>query len=228
MAAMAGGDEVREDTYGAGARAALPLVVPTLLIGASFGVAASALDWGVVAPVVMSIVVFSGSGQFAIASVLGAGGSVGAAVLAALLIGLRFLAMGVAIGPDLRGGPLRRAFEGQAIVDASFVLARTGEGAYGARRLLGATAPQAVCWVSGTLIGVLAGRAHPGPQALGLDVLFPAFFCVLVAEELREEPAARPAALAGGLIALALIPFTPPGIPVIAACLGILAGRGRT
>jgi len=75
-----------EDTYAAGARAALPLVLPTLLVGMSFGAGAVALDWGYVAPVVMSIVVFSGAGQFAIASVLGASGSVVAAVLAAILV----------------------------------------------------------------------------------------------------------------------------------------------
>ncbi len=216
-----------EDTYAAGTRAALPLIAPTLLIGMSFGVAAIALDWSYAAPVVMSIVVFSGAGQFAIASVLGSGGSVIAAVLAAILVGGRFLAMGVAIGPSLRGGPVRRALEGQAIVDASFLLARTGEAEFGPRRLLGATAPQFAAWVLGTLAGVLAGSRIGDPKRYGLDVVFPAFFLVLLAEELRE-PASRAAAAAGGLIALALIPLAPPGVPVIAACAAVLVGRLRS
>jgi len=216
-----------EDTYAAGARAALPLVLPTLLIGMSFGAGAVALDWGYVAPVVMSIVVFSGAGQFAIASVLGAGGSVVAAVLAAILVGGRFLAMGIALGSSLRGGPLRRALEGQAIVDASMILARTGEAEYGARRLLGATAPQFAAWVLGTLVGVLAGSRIGDPERFGLDVVFPAFFLVLLAKELRER-SSRLAAAAGGLIALALIPLTPPGVPVIAACAAVLVGRIRS
>lgn len=216
-----------EDTYAAGARAALPLIGPTALIGMSFGAGAVALDWGHVAPVVMSIVVFSGAGQFAIASVLGAGGSVVAAVLAAVLVGGRFLAMGIAIGPSLRGGPLRRALEGQAIVDASMILARTGDAEFGARRLLGATAPQFVAWVVGTVIGVLAGSRIGDPDRYGLDVVFPAFFLVLLADELRE-PGLRVAACAGALIALALIPLTPPGVPVIAACAAVLLGRIRS
>lgn len=216
-----------EDTYAAGARAALPLVLPTLLIGVSFGVGATALDWGYVAPVVMSIVVFSGAGQIAIASVLGAGGSVVAAVLAATLVGGRFLAMGAAIGPSLRGGPLRRALEGQAIVDASFLLARTGEARFGVRRLLGATAPQFAAWVLGTLAGVLVGGRIGDPDRFGLDVVFPAFFLVLLAGELRE-PATRLAAGAGALIALVLIGLTPPGVPVIAACAAVLVGRIRS
>lgn len=216
-----------EDTYQAGARAALPLVLPTLLIGMSFGAGAVALGWGSAAPVVMSIVVFSGAGQFAIASVLGAGGSVIAAVLAAILVGGRFLAMGIALGPSLRGGPLRRALQGQAIVDASMLLARTGEAEFGPRRLLGATAPQFVAWVVGTLVGVLAGSRIGEPERFGLDVVFPAFFLVLLAEELRE-PESRAAAAVGGLIALALIGLTPPGVPVIAACAAVLIGRVRS
>jgi 4-azaleucine resistance transporter AzlC len=213
-----------EDSYAAGVRAALPLVVPTLLIGASFGVAASTVGWGVVAPVVMSAIVFSGAAQFAIASVLGAGGSVVAAVLAGSLIATRFLAMGAAIGPSMRGGPLRRALEGQAVVDASLVLARVGDARYGPRRLLGATAPQYVCWTAGTLIGVLVGDRIADPEALGLDAVFPAFFVVLVAGELTTR-AARVTAAAAALIVLALIPVAPPGVPVIAACAAVAAGR---
>jgi 4-azaleucine resistance transporter AzlC len=213
-----------EDSYAAGIRAAVPLVVPTLLIGASFGVAASTVGWGVVAPVVMSAIVFSGAAQFAIASVLGAGGSVVAAVLAGSLIATRFLAMGVAIGPSMRGGPLRRALEGQAVVDASLVLARVGDARYGPRRLLGATAPQYACWTTGTLIGVLVGDRIADPEALGLDAVFPAFFVVLVAGELTTR-AARVTAAVAALIVIALIPVAPPGVPVIAACAAVAAGR---
>ena len=205
-------------------RAALPLVVPTLLIGASFGVTASTVGWGVLAPVVMSAIVFSGAAQFATLAVLGAGGSVVAAILAATLVASRFLAIGVAIGPSMRGGTLRRALEGQAVVDASLALAKTGEGRYGVRRLIGSTAPQYAGWFCGTLGGVLVGRSIADPEALGLDALFPAFFLVLVVGELTDR-ASRVTAALGGLIALVLIPLTPPGIPVIVACVAVVAGR---
>jgi 4-azaleucine resistance transporter AzlC len=215
-----------QDGYLAGARAALPLVLPTLLIGASFGIAAQSIGWGSVAPVVMSIVVFSGAGQFAVASVLGAGGSVVAAVAAAALVSGRFLIMGLALAPSLRGGRVRRAFESQAMVDTSFVLARTGEGRFGAKRLLGATAPQFAGWVLGTLLGVLAGGAIDDPGRYGLDVLFPAFFLVLLWGELGDG-AGRVTAGVAALLAIVLIPITPPGVPVIAACLAVAAGRWR-
>jgi 4-azaleucine resistance transporter AzlC len=205
-------------------RAALPLVIPTALIGASFGVSAATSGWGTVAPVVMSAIVFSGAAQFATLAVLGAGGSVITAIAAATLIASRFLAIGVALGPSMRGGSVRRAFEGQAVVDASLILARTGDARYGIRRLLGSTLPQYVGWTFGTLGGVLAGESIPDPKELGLDALFPAFFLVLVWSEL-DDRAARVTALVATLIAAVLIPIAPPGIPVVAASLAVLAGR---
>lgn len=214
------------DTFVSGVRAALPLAVPTLLIGAAFGVGASTAGWGDVAPVVMSVIVFSGAAQFAALSVLVAGGGVITAVTAATLITLRFLALGVAIGPSLRGGAVRRAAEGWTITDASLILARVGQARYGPARLVGSFVPQFAGWTLGTLAGVVVGGRIADPDRYGLDVLFPAFFCSLLATELAD-PASRIAAGVAALIALVLIPIAPPGVPVIAACLAVLAGRLR-
>jgi predicted branched-subunit amino acid permease len=177
-----------------------------------------------VAPIVMSAIVWSGAAQFATLAVLSAGGSVVTAIIAGTLVASRFLAIGVALGPFMRGGPLRRALEGQAMVDASLILARTGEGRYGVRRLLGSTLPQYVAWSAGTIAGVLAGDQIPDPKTLGLDALFPAFFLALVWTELGDRGARVTAAVAT-VIAFVLIPIAPPGIPVVAASLAVLAGR---
>jgi predicted branched-subunit amino acid permease len=172
----------------------------------------------------MSAIVFSGAAQFATLAVLSAGGSAVTAIVAATLVASRFLAIGVALGPSMRGSLLRRALEGQAVVDASLILARTGEGRYGVKRLLGATLPQYAGWSAGTIAGVLAGGSIPDPKTLGLDALFPAFFLVLVWSELGER-SARVTAVVATLIAFVLIPIAPPGIPVVAATLAVLAGR---
>jgi 4-azaleucine resistance transporter AzlC len=205
-------------------RAALPLVIPTALIGASFGVSAATSGWGTVAPIVMSAIVFSGAAQFATLAVLAGGGSVITAIVAATLVASRFLAIGVALGPSMRGGSVRRALEGQAVVDASLILARTGEASYGVKRLIGATLPQYLGWTFGSVGGVLAGASIPDPKSLGLDALFPAFFLVLVWTELNTRPA-RVTALAATVTAVVLIPVAPPGIPVVAASLAVLVGR---
>jgi 4-azaleucine resistance transporter AzlC len=207
----------------AGLRAGLIFSLPTFVLAVSFGVLARQLGWGIVAPIVSSAVVFSGSAQFALADVLGAGGSALAAILAAVLVNARFGVMGVAAASAFKGGRLRRAFEGQATVDASWALANQGGGRFDRELLIGATLPQYVAWVGGTAIGVLAGDAID-PEALGLDVLFPAFFLGLLIDELRAGRRQITAAAIAAGIAFALIPFTPPGIPIIAACVAALLG----
>lgn len=210
-------------SYRQGMRAGLPFLLPTLAIGVSFGVVTRSLGWDLGAPIVMSAIVYSGSAQFASSSVLGDGGTVFAAVLAAALVNARFLPMGIAFAPSLEGGPVRRAIEGQAVVDASWALANRG-GRFDRKLLIGATLPQYVGWFAGTVIGALAGSAIGDPDKLGLDAMFPAFFLALLVPELQESRRARGAALIGGALALALTPLAPPGIPIVAASLAALVG----
>jgi 4-azaleucine resistance transporter AzlC len=212
-----------------GLRAGAAFALPTLVLAVSFGVLARELGWGLVAPILFSGVVFSGSAQFAVADVLGAGGSAVAAIVAAILVNARFAVMGVAVASSLHGGRLRRAFEAQATVDASWAVANRGGGRFDREVLIGATLPQYVAWVGGTAIGVFAADAID-PEALGLDVLFPAFFLGLLIDELRQGREQVGAALIAVAVSLALIPFVPPGIPIIVACLGALLGLrgGRT
>lgn len=198
--------------------------LPGFVLAVSFGVLARELGWGMIAPIVSSIVIFSGSAQFAIANVLGAGGSVAAAVVAAVLVNARFGVMSVALASSLKGGPLRRAIEAQASVDASWAIANRGGGRFDREVMLGATAPQAVAWIGGTAVGVFVGDAIGDPAALGLDVVFPAFFLGLLVDELRSGPDHVKAAAIAAAVALVLIPFTPAGIPIIAACVGALVG----
>ena len=206
-----------------GMRAGLPLVLPTLAIGVSFGVLAQPV-MGSIAPVVMSLIVFSGAAQFAALTVLTAGGGAIAAIAAGMLMNGRWLPMGLAVGPFLSGGPLKRAAQSLALVDASFALSSRGDGTYDRGVLIGATIPQAAAWVGGTLIGVLAGAVLANPASLGLDAMFPAFFAVLLAGRGAREAAAAGRRGRRRVIALVLTPFAPPGVPVLAAVAAALIG----
>jgi 4-azaleucine resistance transporter AzlC len=213
--------------YLAGARAGLPFALAVVVLGIYFGVLARSLGWGALAPIVFSIVAFSGAAQFAVAAILGAGGGVFAAFFAAVFLNARFGPMGVAIAPYLKGGPLRRALEGQAVVDASWALASRGDGRFDREFMMGATIPQAAAWIGGTIIGALGGDLVGDPEKLGLDVIFPAFFLALLVDEFRNRRAVS-VVLVSAILALALVPFAPPGVPVIAACAAALLGLRRT
>jgi predicted branched-subunit amino acid permease len=181
---------------------------------------------GSLAPIAMSIFVFSGAAQFAALSVLAAGGGAGPAIAAAMLMNTRWLPMGLAIAPSLPGGRLARAVQGLSLVDASFAIASRGDGTFDRGLLIGATLPQAAGWISGTATGVLLGPVLGDPERLGLDAVFPAFFLVLLAGEAKNRRA-RIAAAGGAAIALALMPVAPVGTPLLAASAAALLGLRR-
>lgn len=204
-----------------GLKAGLPIAAASLLLAMSFGVLARPV-MGTIAPIVMSALIFAGSAQFAALAVLAAGGGAGAAILAGVLLNARFVPMGVALAPSLRGGKLERAAIGQAMVDASWAMASRGDGRFDPGFMVGATFPNYPAWVGGTAIGVLLADVIGDPERLGLDALFPAFFLALLATELGRGRRAVAAAMAGVVVALALAPTTAPGIPIIAACGAVL------
>lgn len=212
-----------EPTLRDGLRAGAPLLAPLVIIGVSFGFAARSLGWDWYVPVVMSAVVYSGSAQFAAAGVLAAGGAPGAAITAGTLANLRYLPFGVLVARAFRGNALRRALEGQVMVDASIAMATRG-GGVSRGILFGTSIPQYAGWVGGTAIGALAGNIDA--RAWGVDAIFPAFFLAILAGDLRH-PSARRVALGGAAIALALTPLLPPGLPVVAAVAAVAIGVRR-
>jgi 4-azaleucine resistance transporter AzlC len=205
-----------------GIRAGLAPALATLVVGISFGVLAQPV-MGALAAIVMSFVVYAGSAQFAAVSTLAAGGGAGASILAGVLMNARYLPMGIAAAPALKGGRLRRAVEGQAVIDASWAIASDGHGRFDRELLIGATLPQALGWWVGTAAGALGGSLLGDPKTLGLDALFPAFFLALLVNELRDGHAVVAAAIAT-VLALVLVPHVPAGVPVVAASLAALLG----
>lgn len=205
-----------------GVRVTLPVIVPTFVLGGVFGLLAAPVMGGVAA-VMMSFLVFAGGAQFAALGVLAVGGTAVAAALAGTLTNLRFLPIGFAIAPALKGGRLRRTAEGQAVTDASFVLASRGDGRYDRSLLLWSTLTQGTSWHSGTLLGVLAADVVPDPEAWGLDVILPAFFLSLLATELRRlHRIAVVVALLAALIAFLAVPLLPTGLPIAVAAFACL------
>ncbi|MDO9455365.1 AzlC family ABC transporter permease [Nocardioides sp.] len=208
-----------------GIRLGLPYGAVSGVLSLSFGVLAVQAGFTTLQAIVTSALVFGGSAQFAALTIVSAGGAIPAALTAATLMHSRFLAMGIAFAPSLPGGPLRRAVEGQAVVDASWALANKGDGTFDRMLLFGTTIPQYVAWLAGTIVGALAGDLLGDVERYGLDALFPTFFVGILLAELGR-PRARVAAALGAVLALALVPFTAPGVPVLVAAAAALIGLG--
>lgn len=212
-----------ERGYREGARAIAPLALVVFGFGVSYGVLARAAGMGGVAPVVMSMTTFAGSSQFAAASVLTGGGSSATAILAAVLLNARYLPIGVTVAPSLEGGFWSRLLHAQLTVDESWAVAREEGGRWNPRVLLVAGAGIWLGWVLGTVVGVAFGDVLGDPNRLGLDAAFPALFLALLAPQVRDR-LPRAVAILGAVIALVLTPFTPAGVPIVAASAACLLG----
>ena len=207
-----------------GVRAALPLALAPLLFGASFGLLAVDAGLGAFGAVAMSATTFAGSAQFAAASILEDGGGVLAAIVAALLLNARYVPLSLAVASIFPGSRRRRLLESQLIVDESWALAgRSGRFDYAI--LAGAGILLYVLWVGGTALGTVVGDLLD-PEAIGLDAAFPALFLALLAPYLRSRRALL-TALVAGAITLVLLPFVPPGVPIVVASLAALIGLRR-
>lgn len=202
-------------------RQALVIAVATAAYGVSFGVLSVAAGLSVAKTCALSLLMFTGASQFAVVGVLGGGGLAGAAAVNALLVGARNLAYGFAAAPLLAAGRGRRALEAQLVIDETVAMARAQSDSDDARYAFRATGLAIyVLWNLGTLVGALASGGLD-PSRLGLDAMFPAAFLALLAPQLRQPGAAR-LAVAGAAVALLTLPFTPAGIPVIAAALTVV------
>ena len=203
-------------------RTAVTLGVAVSVFGVSFGVVATGAGLSAPMACAMSLFVFTGATQFAAVGVLATGGSPIAAIGSGLLLGVRHIGYGLALRRKLAPDRLRRLLAAQFLIDESTLLALSEsdpESASGAFWWGGLSV--FVGWNVGTLLGALLGDAIGDPATYGLDAVFPAAFLALLVPLLRRRDG-RAVALAGAVIGLVLVPFTPAGVPIIVASAGAL------
>ena len=194
--------------------------------GITFGAVAVRAGLSVMQTVALSAVMFTGASQFTLVGVLAAGGSLLAGVSAALLLGLRNAFYGLPVTRIVRPRGLRRVGAAHFVIDESTAMAVAQPAARAGRYAFWATGGTLyVLWTLGTLAGALIGGGI-NTSALGLDAAAPAIFLALLWPQLSRERGAA-VALGAAAVALALVPFVPAGLPVIAAAaVAILAGLG--
>ncbi|TFV68230.1 UNVERIFIED_ORG: branched-chain amino acid ABC transporter permease [Bacillus sp. AZ43] len=216
-------------------RDALGLGLAVGLYGAAFGAASDAAGLDLWQTITLSALMFTGASQFALVGVLGAGGSALAAAGSALLLGTRNTVYGVRLVPLLRPrGVLRRLGTAHWVIDETTALAIAAPDRELSRlAFLTGGASIFVMWNATTVVGALGAGALTGPALAALDAVVPAAFLALLWPRLRngfpEVAVQRRVALGGAAVALALTPFVPAGVQVIAAVVAVaLAGAPRS
>jgi 4-azaleucine resistance transporter AzlC len=204
--------------------ASIVLGVAVGVFGVAFGVLASTSGLSVAQACAMSLLVFTGASQFLAVQVTAGGGTPAAAVAGALLLAARNGVYGMAMARVVQGSLPRRLLAAHFVLDESTAMASAQETPDDRRRAFWATGVAVfVAWNAGTLVGAVAGRGIGDPGALGLDAAFPAGFVALLLPHLRTRPG-RWAAGLGAAVAVALVPVTPAGVPILAASAATLVG----
>jgi predicted branched-subunit amino acid permease len=190
--------------------------------GFAFGAAAVAAGLSVLQSCLLSLLAFTGGTQFAVVGVIAGGGTVAAALAGGLLLGSRNSLYAMRLAPLLRVRGVRRLVAALGTIDESTAMAVAQPDPPLARVAFWWTfAGVFAFWNLSTLLGALAGSLVD-PASFGLDAVVPAAFLALLAPRLRNGVLEVRIAIAGAAIAAALIPFTPPGVPVLAACGALL------
>ncbi len=201
--------------------------------GAAFGAASVAAGLSVLQTALLSLLAFTGGTQFAVVGVLAGGGAVASAVSGGLLLGARNTLYAMRMAPVLRVRGPRRWLAALGTIDESTAMAVAQPTPQLARVGFWWTfAGVYVFWNLCTLIGAAGASALGNTDRYGLDAVVPAAFLALLAPRLRATPAGHRAELSttierrvgmgAAAIALVLIPFTPPGVPVLAATAALL------
>ncbi|MEL7157903.1 MAG: AzlC family ABC transporter permease [Actinomycetota bacterium] len=207
-------------------RQSLSISLAVVPFGVAFGVVVRQGGMSVLDAVGFSALVFTGSAQFAAASVLADGGTVAAAVISGLLLNLRSLAFGLVMAPALRGPLWWRALVSQLMIDETTAVGSAQRDRRWQRYgYLVSGVVLFTFWNASTLAGAsVLGGADSLIERAGIDATIPAAFLALLWPRLAD-PTQRLVALIGAAIALVAAPVLPPGVPVIAAGLAVVAVR---
>lgn len=203
--------------------AVLTLATAVAVIGFVFGVGAVAAGGSVPQVVLMSVLVFTGASQFSAVSVIASGGSTGAALGGALVLAARNTVYGLAMSRVITGSLPARLLAAQLTIDETTAMAASQERPEDKRFAFWATGLVLYAfWNIAAAIGALVGSSID-PETYGLDVAFPAAYVAMVLPLLRHRRGLI-AGILGAVICVALVPFTPIGVPILVASAAILVG----
>lgn len=202
-----------------GARESLGFAIGALMFGVVFGSAAVAVGMPVAQGLVMSATAFAGAAQFAVLPLWEHPLSFLAIAISVALVSTRNILMGLSLSRDLRraGWPLR-LLAIFTLVDASWALAMRHRGrADLAAFFCGSSLALYVAWMAGVAVGgMLPGLLGPATiAALGFGgVIFLGLIIVLL---VRDRVGPRLPWLVSAVVAVAISPFAPPSLTLLAA-----------
>ncbi|GEA15661.1 MAG: hypothetical protein PWR22_1399 [Moorella sp. (in: firmicutes)] len=212
-----------------GVRAALPIVLGYLPLGFAYGVLAREAGFNLWETVLMSVLLYAGSGQFIAVSMFGSGVAAAAIIFTVFLVNLRHLLFSASLVPHLRRfRPGALALLAAEITDETFAVAINHYSNHEAHLPyhFGLNLAAHFSWVLASLLGGLAGNLMGDPARFGFNFALPAMFIILLVMQLKDKKTIIVATLAA-LFSVVFALLWPGSwniilATVIAATLGVI------
>ncbi|NLA59329.1 MAG: AzlC family ABC transporter permease [Firmicutes bacterium] len=229
--------------FGRGLRQGLPIAIGYFPSALAYGVMALAAGLTPRQTLLISVLVFSGAGQFMAVNLLSGGAPPVAIITANLVVNLRYFVMSASFSRRLRVNRLLAALIGFGVTDETFVmnyLAYPETPASGgnpspflpASYVLGVNGIAYSGWILGTYAGILFADMLPDGFSAGMGIILYAMFIALLIPAAADTLGVGAVAAAGGALCWVLSQFLTAGWAMVlattmAAAVGVVfLGKG--
>ena len=206
--------------------ATVPVMAGYLVLGTAYGILLADKGYSVLLGLAQSLFIFAGSMQFVGINLLAGGASLVSAAVMTLLVNARHLFYGFTMLEKYRNTGKMKPYLIFGLTDETFALV-VNDAPEGVNRNLYfflVTLFDQCWWVTGTLIGCLAGSAMTF-NTEGIDFAMTALFVVIFTEQILEASDYLPAITGVAASVICLIIFGPDRflIPAMLAITAVLA-----
>lgn len=212
----------------------VPVMTGYVFLGFGFGILMQRSGFGVLWAAAMSLFIYAGSMQYVAVSLLNSGASLLTAAMTTFVVNARHLFYGISMIDSYKNTGKKKPYLIFGLTDETYSLVSHIQIPDGLNKIgycFLVTLFDHIYWVSGTLLGSLAGTLLPINYE-GVEFALTALFVTIFVEQWLSTKEHRPAIV--GLVAttLALVlfgrdVFLIPSMIAIAACLTIMRKTGK-
>lgn len=184
----------KKETFRFALKKSLPVLFGYLFLGSAFGIMLYEAGYNWIWAIFISFVVYAGSGQFLLVSLLASGASFPTTAIMTLFINSRHMFYGLSYIDKFRQGGWRYPFMIFSLTDETYSVNTSFEKVpknvdeIKARYLIGLF--DHIYWILGSVIGSLAGQSIP-IDFTGIDFSMTALFVVIFIDLMREQKGKR-------------------------------------
>ncbi len=187
----------------------LPVMAGYMVLGFGFGIITMEAGYGFLTALLMSVLIYAGSMQYVLVSLLTGGASLLSGTVTTLMVNARHLFYGVSMVEKYKGAGRKKPYLMFALTDETYSLVCGGDCPEGMDFHIYATVVSAMnhtYWIAGTVLGALAG-AFVNVNFAGVDFAMTALFITVFVEQWKDAKNHLPALIGVSASVLCLLLF---------------------